>query len=82
MFERVKKHQRMLLVVLIVLCMGSVLAGGVFYLRMLQESLRNNVVQNVVNATIQQRQSFDGFIFRDREQLYGFAAVCTAISSN
>ncbi len=73
MFEKVKKHQQILLVGLIVLCMGSVLAGGIRYLRILQNTLRDNVVQNVINATIQQRQSFDDFISRDREQLNSYA---------
>ncbi len=73
MFKKVKKHQRTLLIILIILCMGSILAGGAHYLQTLQSSLRNNAVQNVKNATLQQRQSFDEFISRDREQLFGYA---------
>ncbi|MCM1121103.1 MAG: response regulator [Eubacterium sp.] len=68
-----KKHQRMLLSILIILCMGIILAGGVLYLRTLQDSLSNNAIQSVISATVQQRQSFDEFIIRDREQLYGYA---------
>ncbi len=73
MFEKVKKNQRMLLVGLIIFCMGCILAGGVRYLRILQNGLRDNAVQNVIDATIQQRQSFDEFISRDQEQLYSYA---------
>ncbi len=72
--KKIRKYQRSLLAGLIVLCMGIVLAGGVHYLRTLQEALKNNSLKNVTNVTIQHRQSFDDFIFRERTQLYGYAA--------
>ncbi len=77
MFEKVKKHQRALMVGLIVLCMGSILAGGVFYLRTLKNSLRDNAIQNVINVTIQQRQSFDDFFASDQGRLHGYADYLT-----
>jgi len=77
MFEKVKKYQRMLLVTLITLCMGVILIGGIRYLKVLQNTLRDNAIQSVKDATIQQRQSFDDFIFRDREQLRSYEEYFT-----
>ena len=72
MIEKIKKHQRAVLVVLIVLCIGIIVASGVRYLQKLQENLTNNAIQDVMNVTLQQQQSFDDFIVGDRERLHGY----------
>jgi len=77
MLEKVKKYQRTLLVTLIVLCMGVILGGGVHYLRLLRSALKNNAIQNVISATIQQRQSFDEFFAGDQERLHSYADYLT-----
>ncbi len=68
-----KKYQRSLLIVLIVICMGIIVGGGVRYIEKLQSNLRDNAIQNVLNVTIQQRQAFDNFISGDRERLHSYA---------
>jgi len=82
MVEKVQKHQRILLVGLIALCMGSILAGGIHYLRTLQDSLRNNAVQSVISATIQQQESFDDFFAGDQERLHSYADYLTGYDQN
>ena len=73
MLEKIKKNQRMLLVGLIALCMGIILAGGVRYLGTLQNALRDNSLQNVIAATIQQRKSFDDFFSGNQQRLRSYA---------
>ena len=73
MLEQVKKHQRALLVALIAVCMGAALVGGVHYLRKLRSNLLNSAIQDVMNVTLQQKQSFDDFISMDRENLHRYA---------
>ena len=73
MFEKVKKHQRALLVALIAVCMGAALAGGVQYFKKLQNNLLSSAIQDVMNVTLQQKQSFDDFISMERERLHDCA---------
>ena len=73
MAEKIKRKPRFFLVVLIVICMGIIMAGGVSYLQKLQDNLANAAIQDVMNVTMQQRQSFDGFISRDRDRMHGYA---------
>ena len=73
MVEKIKKHQRLLLVISICICIGSILAGGVRYFQKLQDNLTDSAIQDVMNVTLQQQQSIDGFISRDRERLHGCA---------
>lgn len=73
MAEKMKKKPRFFLVVLIVICIGIIVYGGVRYLQKLQDNLANAAIQDVMNVTMQQRQSFDGFISRDRDRLHGYA---------
>ncbi len=73
MFETVKKYHREIMVGLIVICMGSILVGVVRYLITLKNSLRDNAVQNVIDATTQQQQTFDDFFASDQERLHGYA---------
>lgn len=69
MLKQAKKHQRTLLVALIAVCMGAALAGGVRYFNKLKNNLLNSAIQDVMNVTLQQKQSLDGFISMDRENL-------------
>lgn len=73
MLEQVKKHQRALLVALIAVCMVAALAGGVQYFNHLKNNLLNSAIQDVINVTFQQKQSFDDFISMDRENLHRYA---------
>ena len=73
MIEKIKKNQRPLLVILIVACMGIIMAGAVRYLRNLQNNLTDSAIQDVMNVTLQQKQSFDNFISMDRERLHSYA---------
>ena len=73
MFERIKRHQRSLLVSLIVICMGVILAGGIQYVEALRRNLRDQAIQNVMTVTMQHEQAFDNFISGDQERLHSFA---------
>ena len=77
MLEKIKKHQRLLLVVLISICMGIIMIGGIRYFQNLKDKLTDSSIQDVMNVTIQQKQSFDGFIARDRDRLHGYADYFT-----
>ncbi len=73
MIAKIKKHQRLILVGLIVLCMGVILVGGVHYVGSLRDNLQENAIQNVAVVTAQQRQALDNFVSGDRERLHSFA---------
>ena len=70
-----KKNQRkrIWLVILIVICMGIILIGGLGYVNRLRNNLRENAIQNVMTVTVQQQQAIDNFITGDRERLHSFA---------
>ncbi len=73
MVERIKKYQQSLVVALIVICMGSIMVGGINYVNKLKKNLRDNAIQNLMNITVQQQQDFDTFIAEERDRLHGFA---------
>ncbi|MCM1134318.1 MAG: response regulator [Clostridium sp.] len=73
MIQKIKKHQRLLLVILVVICMGIILIGGVRYIWTLRKNLQNQAIQNVMTVTIQQQQAFDNFISGDQERLHSYA---------
>ena len=73
MIEKIKKHQRTLLVAVIAVCMVAAIAGGVQYFNKLKNNLLNSAIQDVMNVTLQQKQSFDDFISMDRERLHDCA---------
>ncbi len=72
MIEKIKKYQRSMLIILIVICMGIILIGGIGYVEMLQKNLQNQAIQNVMTVTKQQRQAFDNFISGDQERLHSY----------
>jgi len=77
MVEKFKKHQRLFLVILIVICMGIIVAGGVHYLEKLRGNLADNAIQDVMNVTLQQNQAFNSFVSSDRERLHGYTEYFT-----
>jgi len=73
MIETIKKHQRALLVTLLVICMGIIIVGGLRYMDGLRSNLGDHAIQNVMTVTVQQQQAFDSFISGDQERLHSFA---------
>ena len=73
MIEKIKKYQRLLFVVLIVICIGCASAIGISYVKALQNKLQNQAIQNVMTVTLQQQQAFDNFISQDTERVHSFA---------
>ena len=73
MVDKIKKHQRALLGVLIIICMGVILVGGLYYVETLKKNLQSSAIQNVMTVTKQQQQAFDNFIEGDRNRLHSYA---------
>ena len=46
---------------LVIICIGTILLGGVYYISSLRTSLMDQAVHNVLAVTIQQQQAFDNF---------------------
>ena len=67
------KWQRVLLMILSIVCMAAVLFCGVSYLNSLRADLREQAIRNVMTVTEQQRQAVDNFISADRERLHSYA---------
>ncbi|MCM1025055.1 MAG: response regulator [Roseburia sp.] len=74
MLEKLRKKQRLLLITLIIVCMGTILAVGIGYVQQLRRNLQANAVQDVMNVTLQQRQALDTFISADKERLHSYAS--------
>ncbi|MCM1027817.1 MAG: hypothetical protein NC432_15435, partial [Roseburia sp.] len=68
-----KKNQRFWLIIVIAVCMGVILVGGIRYFIVLRHNLTEQSVQNVLAVTKQQQQALDNFISGDRERLHSFA---------
>lgn len=75
MIKKLKKNQRLLLTCLIVVCMGSILAGGMYYLSKLRDKLQKNAIQSVMNVTAQHKQAFDNFISGDQSGCIQFRNI-------
>lgn len=73
MLQKWRINQRRYLTLVIVICMGTILAGGIYYVSSLRKDLTNQAIQNVLTVTQQQQQAFDNFISGDRERLHSFA---------
>ena len=71
--ETIRKNQGIWLVVLIFICMGVILLGGIDYVSALRSGLMEQTVDNVSIVTKQQQQAFDNFITWDQERLHSFA---------
>ncbi|MCM1102676.1 MAG: response regulator [Clostridium sp.] len=73
MIKKIQHNRRIRLGMLIVICMGLILWGGLYYVSSLRTKLMEQAVHNVLAVTIQQRQAFDNFLSGDRERLHSFA---------
>ena len=73
MYKKIKKYQQSLVVVLIIICMGIIMAGGVRYVEKLRHNLQVNAVQSLMAVTVQQEQAFDTSIQDNWDQIHGFA---------
>lgn len=73
MTGKFKTKQRLWLSLMIIVCIGSIFAGGIHYLESLRVNLAKQSVQNVLTVTTQQQQAFDNFISEDLERLHSFA---------
>ena len=82
MTKKIKKYQQSLLVILIVICIGIIMIGGINYVKYLQHNLQDNAIQNLMTVTIQQQQDFDKFLADDRRRLHGYADFLTRNSVN
>ncbi len=82
MIKKVRRHQRLVLIILIIVCMGIIMVGGVHYVEQLRDNLQNHAIQNVMTVTLQQQQALDSFISGDRERLHSFAKYFSGSDHN
>ncbi len=73
MLKKMQKNKSTRLSLLIIICMGIILVGGLYYVSSLQVKLTEQAVHNVLAVTIQQQQAFDTFLSGDQERLHSFA---------
>ncbi len=73
MVKKIKKHQRLFLIGLIVICMGIMVLSMAYYLEKIGDRLKDDSMQDVMEITVQQRQAFENFISGDRERLHSYA---------
>jgi len=58
---------------LVIICIGTILLGGIYYISSLRTGLMDQAVHNVLAVTIQQQQAFDNFLSGDLERIRSFA---------
>lgn len=58
---------------LVIICIGTILSGGIYYISSLRTGLMDQAVHNVLAVTIQQQQAFDNFLSGDLERIRSFA---------
>lgn len=58
---------------LVAVCIGSILWGGIYYISSLRTGLMDQAVHNVLAVTMQQQQAFDNFLSGDLERIRSFA---------
>ncbi len=80
--QKLQKNQRNHISLLIVICMGIILWGGLHYISSLRSKLMEQAVHNVLTVTMQQQQAFDKFLSGDRERLHSFARYLAQSNSN
>lgn len=73
MLQKIKKNQRLLLIILSVICTGAMLFCEFRYIRTLQNNLQEHAIQNVMTVTKQQQQAFDNFVAGDQERMHSYA---------
>ncbi len=82
MFKRIQRNRRTYLSLLIIICMGILLWGGLHYISFLRSKLTEQAVHNVLTVTAQQQQAFDNFLSGDQERLHSFAQYLTKSNSD
>ncbi len=82
MLKKIQKNRRTYLGLLLIICMGSILWGGLHYLSSLRSKLMEQAIHNVLTVTTQQQQAFDKFLAGDRERLHSFAKYLEQSDSN
>ena len=82
MLRKVQKNRRNYFVFLIVICMGTILWGGLYYISSLRTKLMEQAVHNVLTVTMQQQQAFDNFLSGDRERIHSFAEYLAKSNSD
>jgi len=73
MVKKIKNNRNTWIGVLVIICMGIILGGGLSYVSSLQTKLMEQAVHNVLAVTQQQQQAFDNFLSGDRERLQSVA---------
>ncbi len=81
MLKKKQKNRRTYLSLLIIVCMGIILWGGIHYISSLRVKLMDQAVHNVLTVTTQQQQAFDNFLSGDKERLHSFAKYLTKCDS-
>lgn len=71
--KKTEHIQRTLLVCVIVACLVSLVIGAFFYIRSVNRSVEEQLIQNVMSVTIQQQEALDRFIISDRERIHSYA---------
>ncbi len=82
MSGKIRRNRRTYLSLLIVICMGVILWGGLHYILFLRTKLTEQAVHNVLTVTVQQQQAFDNFLALDQERLHSFAMYLEKIDSD
>ena len=72
MVEKIRKHKRILLTMLIAVCVGTILYSGVRYLVRMRDRLELNERQHAMDMTLLQKQAVDDYIRDDRERLHKY----------
>ncbi len=82
MVKKTQRNRRTFLSLLIILCMGLILVGGIYYISSLRAKLMEQAIHNVLTVTTQQQQALDNFLSGDRERLHSFARYLAQSDSN
>lgn len=72
MTRKIKKYQQSLVIILIVICMGIIIAGGVRYVGRLRHNLQANAAQNIMAVAVQQERAFDTSVQDNWDRIHGF----------
>lgn len=82
MLKKKRKNRRTYPSLLIIICMGIILLGGLYYISTLRSKLTEQAVHHVSTLTVQQQQAFDNFLSGDRERLHSFARYLAQSNSD
>jgi len=82
MFQRIKQYQQSFMIILIIVCMGLIMAGGFQYVEKLRQDTNNSALQTLMTVTVQQQQAFDTLIREDQDSVHDFATYFTQHNIN